>query len=49
VAGVLVGLNLVSERVSFSRVIERVGPLRALDRLGRRPDADEESHGEGCG
>jgi UDP-N-acetylmuramyl pentapeptide phosphotransferase/UDP-N-acetylglucosamine-1-phosphate transferase len=47
VAGVLVGLNLVSERVSFSRVIERVGPLRALDRLGRRPDTDEESHGEG--
>ena len=29
-------LNLASERVSFSAVIDRVGPLRALDRLGRR-------------
>ncbi len=29
-------LNLASEMVSFSRVIERVPPLRALDRLGRR-------------
>lgn len=34
---VLVALNLISEKVSFSRVIERVGPLRAIDRLGRRP------------
>ena len=37
--GVLVGLvalNLLSEAVSFSSVIERVGPLRRLDRLGRR-------------
>lgn len=34
---VLVALNLASERVSFSRVIDRVGPLRLLDRLGRRP------------
>jgi UDP-N-acetylmuramyl pentapeptide phosphotransferase/UDP-N-acetylglucosamine-1-phosphate transferase len=32
---VLAGLNLVSEAVSFSRVIDRVAPLRALDRLGR--------------
>jgi len=30
-------LNLASERVSFSRVIDRTPPLRALDRLGRRP------------
>ena len=29
-------LNLVSELVSFSRVIEAVPALRALDRLGRR-------------
>jgi hypothetical protein len=33
----LVVLNLASERISFSRVIDRVAPLRALDRLGRRP------------
>jgi hypothetical protein len=33
----LVGLNLASEVVSFSRVIDRVPPLRALDRAGRRP------------
>jgi UDP-N-acetylmuramyl pentapeptide phosphotransferase/UDP-N-acetylglucosamine-1-phosphate transferase len=33
----LVALNLASEVVSFSRVIDRVAPLRALDRLGRRP------------
>jgi UDP-N-acetylmuramyl pentapeptide phosphotransferase/UDP-N-acetylglucosamine-1-phosphate transferase len=31
----LLALNLLSEVVSFSRVIERVGPLRAFDRLGR--------------
>jgi UDP-GlcNAc:undecaprenyl-phosphate/decaprenyl-phosphate GlcNAc-1-phosphate transferase len=38
--GVLVAvavLNLASEAVSFSRVIERVPPLRALDRIGRAP------------
>jgi len=38
--GVLVAvaaLNLVSERVSFSRVIEAVPPLRAFDHLGRQP------------
>ena len=38
VAVVLLGLNLLSEVVSFSDVIERTGPLRALDRLGRRRD-----------
>ena len=32
---VLVVLNLASEAVSFSRVIEAVPPLRALDRAGR--------------
>lgn len=38
--GVLVAvalLNLASERVSFSRVINAVPPLRALDRFGRLP------------
>ena len=34
--GVL-ALNLASEAVSFSRVIDRVAPLRALDRAGRKP------------
>lgn len=35
----VLALNLVSERVSFSRVIDRVAPLRALDRMGReRPE-----------
>jgi UDP-N-acetylmuramyl pentapeptide phosphotransferase/UDP-N-acetylglucosamine-1-phosphate transferase len=33
---VLVALNLISEVVSFSAVIDRVPPLRAADRLGRR-------------
>lgn len=33
---VVVALNLLSERVSFSRVIDATGPLRAIDRLGRR-------------
>lgn len=38
VAVVLLGLNLLSERVSFSRVIEDTPVLRELDRLGRLPD-----------
>ncbi|CAN5185822.1 hypothetical protein BH20ACT3_BH20ACT3_06730 [soil metagenome] len=33
---VLVALNLLSEGISFGRVIDRVRPLRAVDRLGRR-------------
>ncbi len=33
----LVGLTLASEKVSFTKVIEATPPLRALDRLGRRP------------
>lgn len=32
---VLAALNLASEKVSFSKVIASVAPLRALDRLGR--------------
>lgn len=38
VAVVLLGLNALSERVSFSAIIERMSVLRALDRLGRLPD-----------
>lgn len=34
---VLAALNLLSERISFSSVIRRVGVLRVLDQLGRRP------------
>lgn len=37
-AFVLLALNLASERVSFSSVIERTPPLAWLDRLGRLPD-----------
>lgn len=38
---VLVALNVASERVSFSRVIDGCGPLRVLDRAGRRPRVTE--------
>jgi UDP-GlcNAc:undecaprenyl-phosphate/decaprenyl-phosphate GlcNAc-1-phosphate transferase len=34
---VVTALNLLSERVSFSRVIQQVGPLRWLDGIGRIP------------
>jgi UDP-N-acetylmuramyl pentapeptide phosphotransferase/UDP-N-acetylglucosamine-1-phosphate transferase len=37
---VLVLLNLASERVSFSSVIDATPGLRAFDRLGRRPVAE---------
>lgn len=49
-AGVLLGLNLASERVSFSSFIERVPALDRLDRLGRRPlDAGPEGETESDG
>ena len=35
VLGAVAALNLAAEVVSFSRVIDAVPPLRALDRLGR--------------
>ena len=35
--GAVAALNLASEAVSFSRVIDATPPLRALDRVGRRP------------
>jgi UDP-N-acetylmuramyl pentapeptide phosphotransferase/UDP-N-acetylglucosamine-1-phosphate transferase len=35
---VLIVLNVAAEVVSFSRVIDRVPPLRAFDRLGQRPE-----------
>ncbi len=47
VLAVLVVLNLASEFVSFSRVIERVPPLRWIDQLGRAraaPPIDPTDH-----
>jgi hypothetical protein len=41
VIAVLLALNAVSERWSFSRAIERTPFLAALDRLGRRPPDGE--------
>ena len=38
VLAVVAVLNVVSELVSFTRVIDAVPPLRAVDRLGRLPD-----------
>jgi UDP-N-acetylmuramyl pentapeptide phosphotransferase/UDP-N-acetylglucosamine-1-phosphate transferase len=41
VAVVLLGLNALSERVSFSAVIEAVPPLRYLDGLGRLRESED--------
>lgn len=37
ILAVVAGLNLLSERVSFSRVIDSTPPLRWLDQVGRMP------------
>jgi hypothetical protein len=42
VVAVVAALNLVSERVSFSRVIERNRLLSLVDRAGRKPSDDRE-------
>jgi len=36
-AGGLLFFNLLSEVVSFSKLIDRIAPLRSLDQMGRRP------------
>lgn len=50
-AGALLALNLLSERVSFSAIIERFGSLAWLDRLGRARVANDGASGphEGSG
>jgi hypothetical protein len=37
----LLAANIAAELVSFSSVIDRVRPLRWLDRLGQRPERRE--------
>jgi glycosyl transferase family 4 len=38
---VILGLHALAETISFSRIIERLPPLRWVDRLGRLPNAAE--------
>jgi UDP-N-acetylmuramyl pentapeptide phosphotransferase/UDP-N-acetylglucosamine-1-phosphate transferase len=38
VLAAIVAMTLASEMVSYSRIIDATGPLRAFDRLGRLPD-----------
>ena len=44
--GLLVLLNLASEKWSFSRLIERSAPLRAVDMWGRARPTDEKTGGD---
>ena len=44
--GLLVLLNLASEKWSFSRLIERSAPLRSLDLWGRARPGDEKTGGD---
>lgn len=46
---VLLGLNVLSERISFSEVIDRVPPLRWFDGLGRLPHVSSEREDEAEG
>lgn len=51
-AAVVVVLNVLSERVSFSKVIDATPALRAFDMWGRRApedDGDDGVHGSGAG
>lgn len=48
-AVILLALNVASEKVSFSAVIDRVGVLRWLDRLGRVREEVDEAAGSGSG
>lgn len=45
----LLAANLASERWSFSALIERTPPLRALDGLGRSPDGESVEGSPGSG
>lgn len=48
-ATVLLALNVLSERVSFSAIVDSVAPLRAIDRLGRRQSEVMTGDGGGDG